>query len=186
MHLIDPIKNRYSPIIFENKDIEKEKMELLFEAARWAASCNNEQSWRFIYAHKHQTELYSKLFDCLADFNKAWVVSAPVLMLSIAKKNFTYNEKPNPFAMYDLGQAVSSLSIQASSMGLAIHQMGGYDVEKAKQVFSLGESFQPASMIAMGYPGDINQLSGAMLDRAKNPRARKNVEEIFFNQASVE
>ncbi|HVA98225.1 MAG TPA: nitroreductase family protein [Bacteroidia bacterium] len=185
LELIEPIKNRYSPIIFENKNVEDKKLALLFEAAQWAASCNNEQSWRFIYAQKNQTELYSMLFNCLVDFNKEWVVSAPILMLSIAKKTFSLNGKPNRFAAYDLGQAVSSLSIQASSMGIQIHQMGGFDAEKAKSIFNLGDDFEPLSMIAIGYPGDVQKLTGKLLERSARTRVRKNIDEIFFNQALV-
>ena len=185
LELIEPIKNRYSPIIFENKIVEEEKLALLFEAARWTASSNNEQSWRFIYANKNQTELYSMLFNCLVDFNKEWVVSAPILMLSIAKKTFSANGNPNRFAAYDVGQAVSSLSIQASSVGIQIHQMGGLDAEKAKSIFNLGDDFEPLSMIAMGYPGDVKQLSGKLLERAARARVRKNIEDIFFNEPYV-
>jgi nitroreductase len=43
----------------------------LFEAARWAPSCANNQPWRFIYGLA-QTPYFAELFNVLADGNKAW------------------------------------------------------------------------------------------------------------------
>ena len=46
--VIELIKNRWSPRSFSDKDINKESINSLFEAASWAASAFNEQPWRFI------------------------------------------------------------------------------------------------------------------------------------------
>ena len=48
--LHDLIRGRWSPNDFSTRPIEPEKLRTVFEAARWAASCFNEQPWRFIVA----------------------------------------------------------------------------------------------------------------------------------------
>src|SRR5437660_1225586 len=81
--------------------VEPEKLRILFEAARWAASCFNEQPWRFIVATKENPAEYEKLLGCLVEKNQKWATSAPVLMISVAQLNFAHNGKPNRHALHD-------------------------------------------------------------------------------------
>ena len=79
------LKQRYSPRTFREEKIKKGQLNQLFEAARWSASSNNLQPWRFIYAEKG-SEAFEKIVDCLSDFNKKWAPEAPLLMLAIYKE----------------------------------------------------------------------------------------------------
>ena len=73
------IKNRWSPRAFENKSVDNEILNSLFEAARWAASCNNSQPWRFIIAKKENPEEYAKALSCFNENNQKWASTAPVI-----------------------------------------------------------------------------------------------------------
>jgi nitroreductase len=172
------IKKRRSPVSFSSQNIKKEEMALLFEAARWAPSSNNQQPWRFIYAGKQDEEAYGKLFDLLADGNKEWAKSAPVLILGVAEKISSYKNRPNRFAFYDLGMAVGNLLFQATSMGIYVHQMGGYDVEKAIKVFSIPEKYEPAAMMAIGYKGEVDSLP-MELKRRELAKRKRNEASLF-------
>src|SRR4051812_19712839 len=93
-HVIaDSIKNRRSLRAYDIRPIEPTKINSLFEAARWAPSSVNEQPWQYIYATNDQKELWEKLFDCLNDGNKVWAKRAPLLLLSMARKNFSRNNQ---------------------------------------------------------------------------------------------
>ena len=46
------LKQRYSPRVFKDKKISEQHVHQLFEAVRWAASSQNQQPWRFLYAEK--------------------------------------------------------------------------------------------------------------------------------------
>jgi nitroreductase len=178
--IIPEIIERRSIFSFSDKPVELEKLKLLFEAARWAPSSLNLQPWRFIYATREDSENYNRIFDILFDGNKVWAGSAPVLAISIAEVVMEYKEKPNRFAFHDLGMAIGNLLIQATSMGLFVHQMGGYDIEKARRILEIPARFEPAAVIAIGYKGDVEKLPLEPQKRELATRIRKETSEFVF------
>jgi nitroreductase len=139
----------------------------------------NEQPWRYIYAHRADTEAFQKLVDCLMPGNQPWAKNAAVLILSLAKTQYD-NGTPNGAALHDLGLANGNLILEATALGLHGHFMGGFDRAKAKEVFQLPDNLQPAVMIALGYQGAAEQLEEPFLSRESAPRQRKPVAEIAF------
>ncbi|TAE60803.1 MAG: nitroreductase [Nostocales cyanobacterium] len=152
------LEDRWSPLAFSSKPITPETISSLLEVARWTASCYNEQPWRFIIATQENTAEFNKLLSCIVEANQVWAKNAPVLMISVAKLNFDQNGKPNRHAAYDLGAAVCSLTTQATSLGLFVHQMGGFDVAKTKELYNIPEDYEPMTAIAIGYAGDPQSL----------------------------
>jgi nitroreductase len=180
---IEPlIARRWSPRAFDERPVEPEKLRSLFEAARWAPSSNNEQPWRFLTATKHTNRAdYDKLFSCLFEGNSKWVFRAPVLMLSVASLVFEDGGKPNRHGMHDTGMAVENLVLQATALGLQVHQMAGYDVEKARRECQIPSGFEPVAMIAVGYPGDPAVLPDYLRERELKPRERQPIEDFVFS-----
>ena len=129
----DHLAQRWSPRAFSDKPVDAELLGSLFEAARWAASCFNEQPWRFIVALREQQQEYEVLKSCLTEGNQDWAMSAPVLGLGLAKRTFTRNGKVNNFARHDLGLATAGLMTQATAHGLYVHAMGGIHPERAAE-----------------------------------------------------
>lgn len=174
------IKNRRSPVIFSDKIIENEIIDLLFEAARWAPSSMNEQPWRFIFATRDDNNAFEKLFNCLLEGNKPWNKNIPLLILGIAKLNFDYKNRVNAHAKYDLASAVANLTYQANSMDLWVHQMGGFDAEKAKSKFNIPDGFEPMVMLSVGYIGNLENADEKLLKRDQAERKRKPLDELVF------
>ena len=174
------IKQRWSPLAFNIRPVEPEKIASLLEAARWAASCFNEQPWFFIVATQDNAQEYEKLFSCLVEANQTWAKDAPLLMFSVAKLSFTRNNKPNRHALHDLGFAVGNLTLQAQALGLFVHQMGGFDADKARTLYSIPEDYEPVAAIAIGYPGNLSQLDEDLQQRELSPRSRKPLTEFVF------
>jgi nitroreductase len=180
----DLLRQRHSTVAFDgDRPVEAEKLGSLFEAARWSASCFNEQPWRFIVATKDNPTAYQKLLDCLVEANQAWAKNAYILMISVGKQRFTRNDNPNPYGMYDVGQALATLTVQAETMGLKVHQMGGFDKEKARILYGIPEGFDPAAAVAIGYPGDVFSLDESLREREQTPRTRKPLSEIVFSDS---
>lgn len=182
--IIEPLRQRWSPVAFDPRPVPTEKLLSLFEAARWSASCFGEQPWRFIVGVKDtDPATFEKLASTLAAGN-AWAKEVPVLILGIAKKTFDYNGSENRFAAYDVGQAVGQLSVQAASDGLFLHQMGGFDAAMAQEIFAIPENFAPMAMIALGYLGDAALLADEkQRERHNNPkRVRKPLAELVFTE----
>ena len=138
----DLIRHRWSPRAFDSRSVEQEKLRSLFEAARWAASSYNAQPWYFIVATKDDHENYKKILDCFVEFNQGWAKSAPVLALSVAHMKFEHNGTPNSHAFHDVGQAAAYLALEATNLGLQVHQMAGILPEKAREIFSIPEGYQ--------------------------------------------
>ena len=175
------IEKRRSTVSFSTQSVEEGKLEQVFEAARWAASSFNEQPWRFLYATQSDKASFDKLASCLFDGNLSWAGKAPVLILTMARKSFAYNGKPNRHSWHDVGLAVGNLSIQATELGLSVHQMAGFNVKMAQEIYQIPEDFEPVSMIALGYPEDIDTLDEKTQARERSPRSRKPLQEIVFN-----
>ena len=174
------IPRRYSAIAFSKREPDQKTLEQLFEAARWAASCFNEQPWRFIFALQKDTAAFERILNCLAAPNQKWAKMAPLLMITIARSGFTKNESPNRHAWYDLGQAISQLALQAADLGLSIHQMAGFDSQKAQQELKIPQAYEAVAAAALGYPGQIEELEPDLQKRARSPRTRKELSEIVF------
>ncbi len=178
-NISDIIKNRWSPRAFDNQPVEEEKLFSVLEAGRWAASAFNEQPWRFVVGKKGG-EKYEKILASLIEWNQQWAGEAPVLILNLAKKTFTRNGKPNATALYDLGQAVSAMAIEAVNQGLAGHQMSGFDADNVRVSFDISDDFHVVSVMALGYEADLKKLPEDMQQMETSARERKTLDDILF------
>ena len=174
------LKQRWSPLAFVDKMVSSEVLLSLLEAARWSPSCFNEQPWSFIVATKENPAEYERLFSCLVEGNQPWASLAPVLMISIAKLSFDRNNQPNRHAFHDVGLAVASLTFQAMEMGLRVHQMGGFDIDKARELYKISEQYEPVAAIAIGYLGEPEILPESLRERELSPRSRKPISSFVF------
>jgi nitroreductase len=172
--------DRWSPRSFADRAVEPAQLAKVFEAARWAASSSNEQPWRFLIGTR-PSETWQKIFDTLVDGNKKWVQKVPVLILGVANTRNSRGAE-NRFALYDTGAAAAYLTLQAAYMGLAAHQMGGYDREKARATFGIPEEFIPTSVIALGYQDEPAALADEnQLTQETSPRNRKPLSEFVYS-----
>lgn len=181
LNIMDEIKERWSPRAFSTKVVEPEKLEKIFEAAHWSASCFNEQPWRFLVGIRNQDAAWQKIFDCLADGNQIWCKPAPVLALLIYKKTFTHNNRTNSWAAYDLGQSAAYICIQAAAEDLYVHQMAGFDPEKARKAFNIPDEFEIKTAMAIGYYGDADALPDELKKSELGPRSRKKLSDLVFS-----
>jgi nitroreductase len=180
-HPINPLlANRWSGrAIDANKPISKEILLQLLEAARWAPSCANEQPWRFLVFTEEHPEALEKARSCLVPGN-AWARKAPVLLLSVANEKWARDGSPNRFAVHDVGLASQNVALQASNLGLVLHFMGGYDAAKATELFNIPAGHQALAMIAVGYPGNPDELNEKQKEAELSPRTRKPLDEVAF------
>jgi nitroreductase len=176
----DLLRRRWSPRAFDDRLIESEKLRSLFEAARWAPSSNNGQPWRFLVATKDNKAEHDRLFNCLVEANQKWAYRAPVLLLSVAKLQFE-DGSPNRHALYDTGMAVENLALQATELGLVVHQMAGFGIDQARTDCQIPDGYEPIAMMAVGYPGDPALLSDRLRVREAQPRVRKPVTEFVYS-----
>ncbi|MCI0489461.1 MAG: nitroreductase family protein [Blastocatellia bacterium] len=176
------MRRRWSPRAFEEgRAVERLKIMSLLEAARWAPSCYNEQPWRYLVFDGTDEEALLRARACLVEGN-LWAHKAPLLMLSVARRTFTHNGKPNRTTRHDVGLASENLVLQAVDMGLVAHQMAGFDVERARHEFSIPEGYMILAMIAIGYPhrGSVENLTESLRAKETARRSRKAISEFAF------
>ncbi|MEX0718023.1 MAG: nitroreductase family protein [Planctomycetaceae bacterium] len=174
------LRDRWSPVAFDDRAVEPEKLGSLLEAIRWSPSSFNEQPWAYIIGVRGEGDTFDRLLNCLSPGNVPWARHAPVLMLACAKFRFDKNGKPNRHARHDVGLANASLVFQAEAIGLRVHQMAGFDPDQARAEFAIPDSHEPLTMIALGYYGRPDRLPQDYRDRERGERVRKPLEEIAF------
>ncbi len=177
----DLLATRWSPRAFDDRAVALETLGSLFEAARWAASCFNEQPWRFIVATREQPEEFDRILGCLVEPNQAWAKQAPVLVLGVAKKSFAHNGNSNAHAWHDLGLATAGLTVQASALELYIHAMAGILPEEARARYQIPEDYDVVTAFAIGYIGDADRLPEAAKEQELAPRERRSLAEQVFS-----
>ena len=177
------IASRWSGRAYDSeKFVSEEDIISLIEAARWAPSCYGDQPWRFIIFNKATNEVaWQQAVDCLAEGNRAWAKEAPLLLLSVADSVLSQNGNPNRWGQYDTGAATENLCLQATALGLMVHQMGGFDADKTRELFSIPEQFTPMAMMTVGYQLAEDKIPEDMKEREYNERARNTLDENFFN-----
>ena len=176
------IVGRRSTRAFAAISVESQTLASLMEAARWTPSSMNEQPWSFIVATKANKSDFDRLLGCLVEFNVQWAQHAPVLLLSVAKLTFESTGELNRHAFHDVGQAIANLTFQATVSGLVVHQIAGFDVEKARREFSIPQHYEAVAAAAIGYPGNSADLPEKLRGRDASPRVRKPLTDFVFEK----
>ena len=178
--ILEIIQERWSPYSFSPAPVEEYKLKAMLEAASYAPSCNNDQPWMFVIATQQDRDVFDKFLGFLVEGNRVWAKYAYALVISMARTKFSYNGMPNRYAFHDTGMAVSNMLLQALTMDVFVHQMGGFSVDKVKEHFNLNDEIEPVAMMAVGYIGDGASLSPELLKRDEKRRPRKSVNEYAF------
>ena len=173
------IARRWSARAFSTKTVEKSKLLSILEAARWAPSSRNEQPWRYIVFTDDNPEKLEKARSVLLEINN-YVKLAPILICAITKKTYSDNGVYNKLHFHDLGAANENMFLESFNQGLIMHEMGGFDREKARKVFSIPDEYEIGIMIAVGYQDSHEILPERFREKINSPRERKPLSEIAF------
>src|ERR671922_495902 len=166
------IAKRWSARAFSTRPVEKSKLLSILEAASWAPSSRNEQLWRYIIFTKDNPEKLKKAQSVLKDIND-YAKRAPILICAITKKTYSDNGIPNRLHFHDLGAANENMFLETFNQGLIMHEMGGFDVQKAREVFNIPEDYEIGVMIAIGYQDTYDVLPDRLKEKAFTPRIRR-------------
>ncbi|MDP6350035.1 MAG: nitroreductase family protein [Chloroflexota bacterium] len=182
--LIDAINDRWSALAYDpDREIAPADLRTLLEAARWAPSARNEQPWRFIVLDGTVPEAREKARDSLPKSN-FFAKAAPLMLLAVARGVYKYSgdfvDHRNPWAQWDTGAAVQTLLLQAVTMGIYGRELGLFDLGQLRQDLEIPEAYELGVLIAMGYPGDPDNLTSNSRAVHEKARARRPLEDIAF------
>lgn len=177
--IADVLAARWSPRAFSDAPVTRDELHSLLEAARWAPSSGNSQPWRFVYALRDEDpEGHARIVGLLDDYNEIWAKDAPLLMISVAQLR---NEKRElRHAEHDVGLAMGTLLVQATTLGLHVHQMAGYDEPEAARVLEIPDGFAPVAAIAIGRLGAPDSLPEKLAARETGDRKRNPQTDFAF------
>ena len=182
---VDPLFiDRWSPRAMSGEKISKAELMPLFEAAKWAPSCYNEQPWRFLYALKDSPQ-WKVFFDLMVEFNQGWTKDAAALVVILSRKTSTHNGAPFPTHSFDTGAAWGNFSLQGTKLGLVVHGMAGFDYDKARTALKIPDHYKVEAMAAVGKPGDKNSLPQGLAEK-ELPSSRRPLAETVFEGTITE
>ncbi len=173
------IARRWSARAFSTKIVEKSKLLSILEAARWAPSSRNEQPWRYIVFTDENPEKIDKARSVLLEIND-YAKRAPILICAITKRTYSDTGNYNRLHFHDLGAANENMFLESFNQGLIMHEMGGFDRDKARRIFNIPDEYEIGIMIAIGYQDSHEILPERYREKAKYPRERKQLSEIAF------
>ncbi|MBO4208496.1 nitroreductase family protein [Micromonospora echinofusca] len=166
------LATRWSPRAFDpGADLTDDELTSMLEAARWAPSARNSQPWRFVVGRRDD-ERHKQILANLTGANQRWAGRASALLVG------TY--LPGSHSAYDLGQAVAHLSVQATSLGLHVHQMAGFDGDGLRASLALPAEVQPHVVVAVGRLADPATLPDDLRERETAPRQRHPLAELIL------
>lgn len=179
--IMSELQARWSPRAYDaTRELTDDEVGSLFEAARWSPSSDNTQPWTFVVGRRGD-EVFTTIVEQLATGNAVWAQHASLLVVSVAEME-TAEGKARSHAWYDVGQSVAHLSIQATHMGLMVHQMGGFNKDGMHEALHLDERHRPVSVIAIGTFGDVTDLPERLQEREVAPRERKPLSEVVVTE----
>ncbi|MCP8323923.1 MAG: nitroreductase family protein [Candidatus Methylarchaceae archaeon HK02M2] len=182
MKILPEIKRRKSALVFKEEDVEKEKIDAIIEAARWAPSCANNQSWNYVFVHK--TDSTRKNLEDALSIGNGWAKKAPYLVAVGADPDKDCKNNDIPYYAYDAGLSVMNLTIEAEHQGLRVHQMAGWKEEKVKKALEYPGKYRVIVVFAIGYESDVKEiwdrLEEKIKDKLAKPRKRKPLSDNFF------
>jgi nitroreductase len=178
---------RWSPAAFDaSYELAASEIEALLEAARWAPSAGNSQPWAFIVGQRGDAT-HARLVRYLARSSGAWASAASLLVANLAHRyvegtDWEYSE----FSLYDLGQAVAHLTVQAQALGLHVRQFRAFDRSGLAGEFAVPDHWEVTTMAAVGRPAAASAAPSAperfsTARRADVPsRQRRSIDDILW------
>jgi nitroreductase len=185
--ILTPLLRQRESVFFYDREhtLSPAALRAILEAARWAPSAGNSQPWGFIVGLRGD-ETHAGIVGVLSQANQAWAPAASALILTLHQvaTDEDHEIAYSDYAMFDLGQAVAHITVQARSMGLQVRQFGGFDHRAAALRFAVPPHWAVTTGIALGLPagtGDDGEAPGWLRARARLPRSRMPLAEFVHS-----
>ncbi|MCF7928491.1 MAG: nitroreductase family protein [Spirochaetales bacterium] len=176
--IVPEIDKRRSYRALSDRQIPVQIIDRIIKAASWAPSCFNNQPWYFLAAYEE--EALRKMRESLAGGN-SWAQKAPVLIAAITRPDLDCRlSEGREYAFFGLGLAVENLLLQAVREGLYAHPMAGFKPKAIHEAFEIGREYTVLTLIAVGYPGELSDLSPELREAEGSARQRLPEEQVFF------
>ncbi|MCK4584075.1 nitroreductase family protein [candidate division WOR-3 bacterium] len=163
MDVFEAIKERRSVRAYDDKPVEKEKLNKIFEAARLAPSAANYQEWRFVVV----TEKSKRKALMTAANNQGFVAEAPVVIACCAETDEHKMRCGEQCYPIDVAIAIDHITLAAVALSLGTCWIGSFYPDKVREILNIPKTIKVVELLTLGYPAD-----------SPRPKNRKTIEEI--------
>ncbi|TXT53851.1 MAG: hypothetical protein BAJATHORv1_110043 [Candidatus Thorarchaeota archaeon] len=178
--ILDEIMRRRSGKAFSSRPIEKDKIQSILEAGRWAPSCSNTQAWQFVVLE--DKDILSEAHEALSRGN-AWGKRAPLMVLVTAKEDGGCPSHGLPYFMMDVGLSVQNMLLQAVHVGLMGHPTAGWDEKQLKKITGVPEDYRIVTVVFFGYEGNMDSLDERTRTKEMKKSTRRPLDEtVHWNK----
>lgn len=148
MSFLDLVNKRYSVRSYEERGIEKEKMDYIMECVRLAPSAVNFQPWKFYVVTDKE-----KLNDIKSTYKREWIQSVPCIIVACTNHDESWHRRSDDkdHADIDLAIAIEHLCLAAAEQGLGTCWVCNFDAVLCRQLMSLPDNMEPVALIPIGY-----------------------------------
>lgn len=165
--LMKIIKGRRSVRRFKAEAVEREKIRMLIEAARWAPSAGNAQPWEFVIISNRN--IIDKLKTIMTGV-MGNIKEGPVLICICVNKKIKTS-----WTGFDIGCALQNILLCAYALGLGACAIGGFDELMTGELLDLPDHLEPCLFVTLGYPEkDVSVLS------------RKDITELIVKEVGAD
>ena len=173
----DILKSRRSVRAYDSRPVREEDIVAMCEAARWAPSACNHQTWRFVAVTDRER------IDRLCDealrpvISNKWLRQAPLIIAGCSQLDIVANKIGTrvtgiEYYQIDLGIAMEHIVLKATELGLGTCWVGWFKEHKVKEILGIPDRVRVSALLAVGYPADTPPAK----------RARKPLQKILFSE----
>jgi nitroreductase len=149
MTILEAIRNRYSCRAYQNKPIEQDKLDAIFEAARLAPSAMNAQDWRFVVVTDEEIRR-----QVAEHTNRPEVFQKAGAIIAACSNSDHVMRCGQAIGPIDVAIALEHIALQAVESGLATCWIGSFDTDKVRAILSIPAGVAIIDLMAIGYPAD--------------------------------
>ncbi|KQY57458.1 MULTISPECIES: nitroreductase family protein [unclassified Nocardioides] len=181
--LSDLLRNRRSTRVYDPGHVlADEDLARLMRAAQWSPSAGNSQPWAFLVGRRGD-ETHRRFLPHLSAGNTSWVPHASAVLVSAHQAASGPEDDAltfSDYAMYDLGQSVAMLTVEAELLGLTVHQFAGFGHDAVAREFGVPPHWRVTTALAIGAYGDPRAADPVLAERDERPRVRKPMDDFVF------
>jgi nitroreductase len=179
MEVKEAIQKRRAYRSLDPVDITEDLIRDLAGCAQLSASCNNNQSWRFVFVYESNT--LKKMHEVLSRGN-AWAQSASMIIAVLSKKDYDCIIDERVYHQFDTGMATAFLILRATELGLVAHPIAGFSPQKTREVLGIPNDIEVITLVIVGkHSKTINPiLSEKQIAQEKQRPERFPLEKIVF------
>jgi len=172
MELFEAIKSRRSIRSYTEEEVTEEEIDRTLEAATWAPSACNKQSWRFVVVRKPET--IEKLYKAASysTQHQSFIKKAKVVIVVCSNSNiyktFPHKERAlSLFTIQETAAATQNLLLAAHALGLGACWISLFSEDQVKEALNSPKGIRPLIIISLGHTKSKT-----------NPKTRKPLKDV--------